>query len=112
MPGSITRNWAKEGKTASIVGFSGSGCVCPPGTLRYGSSNGTAFSRRRLLNGEPVAGLYMNDAVGKSYAIAYEDRSAVRPSPRTSQAAPTRGERLPHFVSVPLSPSGKPGSPG
>src|SRR5688572_6800716 len=111
MPGSITRNWAKDGKIASIVGFSGSGCVCPPGTFRYGSSNDTAFSRRRLLNGDPVAGLYMNDAVGKSYAIAYEDRTAVRPSPVTSQATPARGERFPHSLVVPLSTPANPGTP-
>src|SRR6187401_3483643 len=88
LSGSITRNCAKDGNTESTVGTAGSGCVCPPGTFRYGSSNGTAVRRRRLLNGDPVAGLYMNCAVGKSYAIPYDARTAVRPSPVTSHATP------------------------
>ena len=47
----------------------------------------------------------------KSYASAYDDRTAVRPSPVTSQAMPARGARFVHCFLRAACP-GEPGSPG
>src|SRR6476646_5769808 len=49
---------------------------------------------------------------GVSYANAYEDRTAIRPSPNTSQATPTRGETFSHWRLKPERPTGNPESPG
>ena len=48
----------------------------------------------------------------KSYAIAYDERTASRPSPCTSHAMPPRGDRFHHCLFIPvLALLGKPASP-
>src|SRR6185503_16695460 len=44
--------------------------------------------------------------------MPYDARTAVLPSPVTSHARPTRGEKLSHCLLMPEPLSGKPGSPG
>ena len=66
----------------------------------------------RLPNGGALALMLWYSPDMKSYAIAYDDRTASRPSPCTSHATPKRGERFPHCLSSPVfALSGKPSSP-
>src|SRR5688572_2769861 len=89
------------------------GCGSPP-MCPYGLSNppgGFSISERLPHGGDCVLMLWRS-AVGKSYATPYEVRTAIRPSPVTSHATPTRGEKFHHFGTRPVFPPGKPGSPG
>src|SRR5688500_6901 len=89
------------------------GCGSPPMTL-YGSSNppGGFSSSDRFPHGGDCVLMLWRSAVGKSYATPYDERTAMRPSPVTSQAIPTRGEKFHHCVTRPVLPDGNPGSPG
>ena len=50
--------------------------------------------------------------VMKSYAIAYDERTASRPSPCTSHAMPPRGDRFHHCLFIPVfALLGNPASP-
>src|SRR5258705_13670136 len=48
----------------------------------------------------------------KSYANAYDARSAMRPLPFTSHATPARGEKFVHCLLRPVFPDGKPAPAG
>src|SRR5258705_2648837 len=97
MSGSIDANVPATGN--SVLGPVTIGCGSPP-TSRYGLSNRPAGSVTsvRLPYGGAAARFEKNSPVGKSYIIEYDERTAVRPSPCTSHARPTRGEKSHHFL--------------
>src|SRR5262245_28529777 len=111
MSGSIDDNVPAIGN--SVSGPVTIGCGSPP-TSRYGLSNKPAGSdtSERLPYGGAAARLEKNSPVGKSYINAYDDLTAMRPSPCTSHATPMRGEKFHHFLFRPDVPEGNPASPG
>src|SRR6266545_812946 len=85
-----------------------------PPTPLYGSSSKPVGSwmMERLPNGGAPALMLWYSPDMKSYPMEYDERTARRPSPRTSHATPPRGERFHHCLLRPVCPFGNPGSPG
>src|ERR1041384_5646005 len=72
---------------------------------------GSLMSERLPNGGAPALMLWYSPAM-KSYPIEYDDRTARRPSPRTSHATPARGDRFHHWMFNPVFPEGEPASSG
>src|SRR5688572_13367813 len=105
MSGFIAPNAPAGGKTVSrLVAI---GCGFPP-RCPYGSSNppGGKSTNVRLPNGGADVWRNWKSPTGKSYASPYDDRTDMRPSPVTSQATPTRGEKFSHCRFMPDDPEG------
>src|SRR6185503_10939443 len=87
--------------------------VCPPGLPRNGLSNppGGALRRTSDPHGGATDVLRWNCPSTNSNDLPYDARTDVLPSPRGSQARPSRGPILFQSVGMPAC-VGKPASPG
>src|SRR5258705_11932025 len=96
MPGSIVPKVPNG--TYGVLALVTMGCGSLPW---YGSSNGTDVSSERFPNGGALASMLWYSPDMKSYATAYDERTASRPCPRTSQAMPPRRARAHHCLFIP-----------
>src|SRR5215510_9222881 len=79
------------------------GNMLPPGTAAHGSSNppGRFVKIVRLPHGGALVASVRHFNARKSYASPYEARTDIVPSPFTSHASPTRGEKCHHCLFAP-----------